>query len=111
MLRQPHFAAMKPGATFINTARGAVVHEQELINVLKERSDLFAVLDVTDPEPAAPDSPLYTMPNVVITPHIAGSLGHECRRLGRMMIEEFQRYSRGEPLLSEVTSHELALKA
>ena len=111
MLRRHHFAAMKPGATFINTARGAVVHEPELISVLKERPDLFAVLDVTDPEPAAADSPLFTMPNVVVTPHIAGSLGHECRRLGRMMIEEFQRYRRGEPLLGEVTAHELAIKA
>ena len=111
LLRHHHFITMKPGASFINTARGAVVYEPELVEVLKKRPDLFAVLDVTDPEPPPVDSPLFSLPNVVVTPHIAGSLGHECRRLGRMTIDEFRRYSRGEPLLGEVTSDELALKA
>jgi len=111
MLRRQHFDSMKPGASFINTARGGVVHEPELVSVLKRRTDLFAVLDVTDPEPPPPDSILFKLPNVVITPHIAGSLGNECRRLGRMAIDEFRRYVRGEPLLGEVTPHELALKA
>lgn len=111
MLRQEHFAAMKPGASFINTARGGVVHEPGLVAVLKARPDLFAVLDVTDPEPPVAGSPLFALPNVVITPHIAGSLGRECNRLGRMALEEFRRYSRGEPLLGEVRPQELALKA
>ncbi|MFT3788661.1 MAG: hydroxyacid dehydrogenase [Tepidisphaeraceae bacterium] len=94
---------MKPNATFMNTARGAVVRQNELIEVLRERADLQAILDVTEPEPPAPDSPLYTMKNVLLTPHIAGSVGQECRRMGRLMIEELDRYLRGEPLKYQIT--------
>ena len=103
MIRGSHFAVMKPGATFINTARGAVVREDEMIEVLRDRPDLYAILDVTDPEPPVPDSPLYTLPNVVLTPHIAGSLGPECRRMGRTMVEELQRYVAGRPLKREIS--------
>lgn len=90
--------AMKPEATFINTARGAVVRENELIEVMMARPDLTAVLDVTWPEPPVEGSPLYTLPNVILTPHIAGSKDRECRRMGRLMIDEFDRWSRGEGL-------------
>jgi phosphoglycerate dehydrogenase-like enzyme len=98
-----HLAAMKPGATFVNTARGAVVRESELVDVMSARPDLEAVLDVTDPEPPAPGSPLFTLPNVLLTPHIAGSLGRERRRLGRAMVEELRNYVNGRPLRWEVT--------
>lgn len=98
MITGKHFASMKPGATFINTARGAIVCEEEMIRVLGERPDLFAVLDVTWPEPPSPDSPLFTLPNVVLTPHIAGSLGAECQRMGRYATDELRRYLNGEPL-------------
>jgi phosphoglycerate dehydrogenase-like enzyme len=98
-----HLASMKPGATFINTARGAIVCEPEMIEVLRQRPDLQAILDVTDPEPPAPDSPLYTLPNVVLTPHIAGSMDDECRRMGRYMVEELRRYLAGKPLRWQVT--------
>jgi phosphoglycerate dehydrogenase-like enzyme len=93
-----HLAAMKPGATFINTARGAVVREAEMIAVLQQRPDLCAVLDVTYPEPPEPGSPLFSLPNVVLTPHIAGSLDAECRRMGQTMVAELRRYLAGEPL-------------
>jgi phosphoglycerate dehydrogenase-like enzyme len=96
-------AAMKPGATFVNSARGAVVREHELVDVLTRRPDLQAVLDVTDPEPPASGSPLYTLPNVVMTPHIAGSLGRERRRLGGAMVDELRNYVSGRPLRWEVT--------
>lgn len=99
MLRGEHFAAMKPNATFINTARGAIANEAEMIEVLRQRvDDLWALLDVTWPIPPEPDSALYALPNVMLTPHIAGSIGDECCRLGRTMVEEFQRYLAGEPL-------------
>jgi phosphoglycerate dehydrogenase-like enzyme len=98
MITGAHIAAMKPDATFINTARGAVVREAEMIAVLQQRPDLFAILDVTYPEPPALDSPLYTLPNVIVTPHIAGAMGNECRRMGRYMVEELQRYLRGDDL-------------
>lgn len=103
--------AMKPGATFINTARGAVVRENELIEVMTARTDLTAVLDVTWPEPPAAGSPLYTLPNVVLTPHIAGSQDRECRRMGRLMIDEFDRWSRGEGLKWSISREKAALLA
>jgi phosphoglycerate dehydrogenase-like enzyme len=103
MITGAHFASMKPGATFINTARGAIVHETEMIEVLKQRPDLQAVLDVTYPEPPEPGSPLYTLPNVILTPHIAGSMDGECRRMGRYMVEELRRFVAGKPLRWQVT--------
>ncbi len=99
-------ASMKPGASFINTARGAVVRESELIAVARQRPDLQFVLDVTDPEPPVDESPLYRLPNVVYTPHIAGSQGRECRRMGQLMLEELDRYLSGRPLAWAVTREE-----
>lgn len=97
MIRGEHLASMNKGATFINTSRGAVVNEPEMIRVLQERPDLQAVLDVTYPEPPEPGSPLYTLPNVVLTPHIAGSLARECSRMGMYAAEEARRFVQGEP--------------
>ena len=111
MVTGAHLAAMKAGATLINTARGPVVREQELVDVLRRRPDLQAVLDVTDPEPPAAGSPLRTLPNVVLTPHVAGSIGSERRRLGRMMTEELERFLRGEPLRWEITEDRIATMA
>ncbi|HEY0256746.1 MAG TPA: hydroxyacid dehydrogenase [Candidatus Methylacidiphilales bacterium] len=108
MIRGHHLARMKSGATFINTARGAVVNEKEMIEVLARRPDLYALLDVTFPEPPPPSSPLFTLPNVLLTPHIAGALGTECRRLGSMAIDEFERYLKGERLCGEVCEEMMA---
>jgi phosphoglycerate dehydrogenase-like enzyme len=103
MIRGAHLAAMPPHATFINTARGALVRQEELIAVLERRPDIQAVLDVTEPEPPPPDSPLYTLPNVTLTPHIAGSLGAERKRLGEVMVTELQRFVTGEPFRYGIT--------
>ncbi len=107
MIKGSHFTQMKKGALFINTARGAIVDEPAMIKVLQKRADLTAILDVTEPEPPVPGSPLYSMPNVVLTPHIAGAMGRECRRMGRCMIDEFDRWQRGEPMLWEITKEKL----
>jgi phosphoglycerate dehydrogenase-like enzyme len=104
-------ARMKPGATFINTGRGALVKEEEMCEVLRQRPDLQAVLDVTYPDPPEANSPLKTLPNVFLTPHIAGSLGPECRRMGRMMMEEFQRFLAGQPLIHAVSREVAATRA
>lgn len=93
-----HLASMKRGATFINTARGQIVRQEELIAVAVNRPDMQFVLDVAEPEPPPPDCPLYTLDNVMLTPHIAGSTGNECRRMGRYMVEELERYVSGQPL-------------
>jgi len=99
MITGPHLANMKDGATFINTARGEIVREDEMIDVLRVRPDLTAILDVTCPEPPVADSPLYELPNTILTPHIAGSQDGECERMGRWMADEIQRYLAGKPLL------------
>jgi phosphoglycerate dehydrogenase-like enzyme len=93
-----HLRRMKPHATFVNTARGAIVREAELVNVLRERPDLTALLDVTDPEPAPADSPLRTLPNVILTPHIAGARHREIALVGRVVLDELDRYRAGQPL-------------
>jgi len=111
MITAAHFRAMRPGATFINTARGAVVREEEMIAVLRERPDITAILDVTDPEPPVPGSPLYALPNVVLTPHLAGAVDRERRRLGQAMIAEFDRWQRGETLLHALKPEQLAQMA
>ena len=103
MITGAHFRQMKSGAAFINTARGAVINEPEMIEVLQARPDLFAVLDVTWPEPPPPESPLYDLPNVFLTPHIAGSMDTECRRMGRLVVEELDRWLAGQPLKHRVT--------
>ncbi len=98
MITAEHFKMMKENATFINTARGAVVREEEMLEVLKTRQDIYALLDVTYPEPPKKDSAIFNLPNVVLTPHIAGSMDRECWRMGRYMVEELERYLEGEPL-------------
>jgi phosphoglycerate dehydrogenase-like enzyme len=108
MIRGHHLARMRKNGTFINTARGAVVNEKEMIEVLRRRPDLYALLDVTYPDPPLPESPLYVLPNVILTPHIAGPINGECRRLGAMAVDEFERYSKGEPLLGKVREEMLA---
>jgi len=111
MITGEHFQVMKNDATFINTARGAIIKENELIEVLKERPDLTAILDVTYPEPPTKDSPLYDLSNAIITPHIAGSEGPECGRMGAYMLSEFKRYLNGEQLKWEVSKEKFKTMA
>lgn len=103
--------SMKPGATLVNTARGAVVHEAGLCEALALRPDLTAVLDVTHPEPPLPDSPLRFLPNAILTPHIAGSIGPEVERMGRWMADEARRHLAGKPLRHRVDYSDLSGRA
>ena len=96
IIRGEHFQSMKDGAVFINTARGRIVKEDEMIEELK-KGRIFACLDVSDPEPPGPQSPLYELPNVFLTPHLAGATGDERRRLGSYVVEEVRRYVSGRP--------------
>lgn len=97
------FGAMIPGATFINTGRGAQVVEADLVRVLRDRLDLTALLDVTDPEPPPPDSPLLMLPNCYLSTHIAGSTGDEVRDLARSVIEVAGAMLRGEPATQTIS--------
>lgn len=103
--------SMKPGATLINTSRGAVIDEPAMIEVLERRTDLTAVLDVTHPEPPVEGSPLYRLPNVILTPHIAGSCGMEVRRMADWMVEECEAWRQGLPLRYAVTAEMAARMA
>ena len=101
------FSLMQENATFINTGRGAQVVEDDLYRILRERSGLVALLDVTDPEPPSADSPFFTLPNAILTPHIAGSSGRETFRMGETMLAEYRRVAAGEPLKYEITAEML----
>ena len=104
MITRELLAAMPDGGTFINTARGAIVDHNALVDECTS-GRLQAVLDVTDPEPLPSDSPLFELDNVFLTPHISGSLGNEVARLGRAAVAEVARIARGEPLHSVVEPH------
>jgi len=97
MLDARRLGLMRDGTILINTARGALIDEPALLREL-ESGRLSAVLDVTDPDVPPTDSPLYDLPNVLLTPHIAGAMGNERHRFGRLVVEEIGRFIRGEPL-------------
>ncbi len=111
ILKERHFASMLPYATFLNTGRGAQVDEEGMIRVLQQRQDLTVVLDVTFPEPPVAGSPLYTLPNCILTPHVAGSAGNEVCRMGTWMGQEFERFLSGENCQYEVTEKMLETMA
>lgn len=94
--RMPH------GATLVNTARGGLVDEGDLVAVWHERPDLTALLDVTADEPPVASSPLWTLENVELTPHVAGSMGEDRAAMGRLVAAELRRWAEGEPLRHRV---------
>jgi phosphoglycerate dehydrogenase-like enzyme len=107
MLDRKRLALIRDGGVLINTSRGALVDPHALTDELVA-GRLSAVLDVTDPEPLPAGSPLYALPNVFLTPHIAGSLGNELARLGRVVADELERAVAGLPLAHEVRHADLA---
>ena len=110
MIGPAQLSALPDGATVINTARGPLIDHEALMPHLAS-GRLYAILDVTDPEPLPEDSPLLEMPNVWISPHLAGSQGTELARMTDYVIEEIRRWSAGEPALNEVTKEQLATMA
>lgn len=111
LLNYALFSRMRRNATFLNTGRGAQVVEQDLIRALHERPDLTAILDVTMPEPPEAGSLLYTMENVFLTPHIAGSFGDEIARMGEYVVEECTHFMQHEPCRYEITEQMLKTMA
>jgi len=99
-------AAMKDGATLVNTARGALVDQDALVAELA-RGRIDAIIDTTDPFVLPKDSPLYDLDNVFLTPHIAGSLGPEKTRMMDMALDELERFCNGEPFAHEVRRERL----
>ena len=111
MIDRRCFDRMAENAVFLNTGRGQQVVEADLIAALKEKPGRAAVLDVTWPEPPAPGSELYTLGNVILTPHMAGSLGDEVARMGEYMYAEYKAFSEGRPTKYEVSGQMLATMA
>jgi phosphoglycerate dehydrogenase-like enzyme len=105
LINRDRLAMMRTGATLINTARGSLVDQQALTDELVA-GRLNAVLDVTVPEVLPADSPLYDLPNVLLTPHIAGSLGNELHRMAAAAADELTRYVSGLPFAHPVTAEE-----
>ncbi|HEX2145990.1 MAG TPA: hydroxyacid dehydrogenase [Glycomyces sp.] len=90
-------AAMKDGAVLVNTARGKLV-DTDALTAEVASGRLSAIIDVTEPEPLPTGSPLYDLPNVYLTPHVAGSHGNELARMGLHMVEEAERLAAEKPL-------------
>lgn len=107
MITRELLEALGTGVTLINTARGSLVDEVALVELLQS-GRISAVLDVTEPSLPANDSPLWTLPNVFLTPHVAGALGNELALLGRGASDEAMRFLRGAPLRSAVSRESLA---
>lgn len=96
------FNAVKPGAFFINTARGAVVDDAALLDNLRSGRLSGAYLDVFEEEPLPPEHPFWSMDKVLITPHAADSVADWPRRFARFFADNLDRWIAGEPLLNEV---------
>jgi phosphoglycerate dehydrogenase-like enzyme len=101
MLDRRRLALLRDGAVLVNTARGQLLDGDALVDELVS-GRIDAVIDTSDPEPLPADSPLYELPNVFLTPHIAGALGTETQRMATLALDEIERLVKGEPLQHEV---------
>ncbi|WP_167414015.1 hydroxyacid dehydrogenase [Streptomyces carpinensis] len=102
-------ALLRDDATLVNTSRGSLIDQEALVDELLT-GRLNAVLDVTEPEVLPADSPLYDLPNVLLTPHVAGSLGGELHRMAAAAADELARYAAGLPFAHPV-HHEDATRS
>jgi phosphoglycerate dehydrogenase-like enzyme len=102
LIGEAELAAMKRNAVIVNIARGAVIDQQALIRAVKNGVIGGAALDVTDPEPLPPDSELWRLDNVMITPHISGGTPKYMDRAIELFCDNLRRYLAGEPLRNVV---------
>jgi D-3-phosphoglycerate dehydrogenase len=98
---------MKPGALLANVARGPLVVHDDLIAALKSNHLAGAVLDVTDPEPLPPESPLWDMPQVIITPHVGGQAAWRIDRMTELFCRNLRRWQAGRPLVNYLADKRL----
>ncbi|TNH25466.1 phosphoglycerate dehydrogenase [Micromonospora orduensis] len=101
LIDKEFLAAMSDGALLVNAARGPVARTEALVAELGT-GRISAALDVTDPEPLPADSPLWTMPNVLLTPHVAGSVRGLLPRAYRLVGDQVRRFAAGQPLINTV---------
>jgi phosphoglycerate dehydrogenase-like enzyme len=106
------FSKMQSYATFINTARGKIVNEEDLKRAMKEDPSRYALLDVTDPlEPRDISDELFSYENILVTPHRAGAYMQEIGRLGAYMVDEYHALLKGKNLHYEITASMLETMA
>jgi glyoxylate reductase len=97
-------AQMKPSAILINTGRGGLIDQQSLIDALEQGTIAAAALDVTDPEPPAPDDPILSAPNLVLTPHIGSATRTARERMAEIAVENVLAALDGQPMPHTVTA-------
>jgi phosphoglycerate dehydrogenase-like enzyme len=102
MFGAAQFERMKPGARLMNVGRGAIVDEPALVEALREGRIAGAALDVFSEEPLPEHSPLWEMPQVVVSPHMSGDFVGWLEALGELFVENFRRWERGDELLNVV---------
>ena len=107
LVRGHHLESMPANACFINTARGAIVHEAEMAETLRNRTDLTAIIDVLEKEPPEDGNPLLQLSNAWVYPHIAGSMGQECGRMGEYMLNACDDYLAGRASTLEVVKADM----
>src|SRR5687768_444589 len=110
MIGRRELAQMRDGAILVNTARSSLVDPQALLDELRS-GRISAALDVFDEEPLPPDSPLRSLPNVILTPHVASHTRNTHLRQGEVTVDEVERFLRGEPPRYAVTPEMLATMA
>jgi phosphoglycerate dehydrogenase-like enzyme len=110
MLNRERFEQMKDDCILINTARGSIIDEEALVAELR-KGRFFACLDVTAPEPPAIDHPFRSLPNVILTSHIAGSVNNGLHRLAQYIVDELEAFLKGEPMDGEVRKEQLEVFA
>jgi phosphoglycerate dehydrogenase-like enzyme len=102
MIGKEHFDLLQDGAVFINTARGAIIREDEMIEALQEKR-FMAVLDVYAKEPPEVDTPLRQLKNVYCMPHVGGPTNDRAPIIAMRLADDIQRFAAGEPLQHEIT--------
>jgi phosphoglycerate dehydrogenase-like enzyme len=107
MINKDNLKLLDDNAIIVNTARGWLIDEAALVEELKRRP-IIAALDVTNPEPPAADSELRKLPNIILTPHIAGVAASNRFRIGELVVDEIERFANGKKLQHSVTEDELA---
>ncbi|MBI3743985.1 MAG: D-2-hydroxyacid dehydrogenase [Chloroflexi bacterium] len=102
LIGEREIAMMKKNAFFVNVARGDVVDEAALTRALKEGRIAGAGLDVFQQEPLPPESPLWEMPNVIVTPHTSGAIVDYATNAAKFFAENLKRFANGQPLMNVV---------
>jgi phosphoglycerate dehydrogenase-like enzyme len=110
MIGKREFALMRDGACFVNTARSSLVDQDAMLHELR-KGRISAALDVFDEEPLPVTSPLRSLPNVILTPHVASHTINTHLRQGELAVDEVARFVKGQPLRYAVTPEMLATMA